>query len=73
MAQDRSLDRHRTVNYPYRPVPSDLLERLDAAVGEGKRSAVLSRLLAAFLDGKPMPTVGEVLAESDKAGQHHGV
>lgn len=72
MAQDRSLDRHRTTNYPYRPMPPDLLERLDAVVGAGNRSRVLSALLSAFLDGRQMPTVGEVLEELDNSGQGRG-
>jgi hypothetical protein len=72
MAQDRSLDRHRTINYPYRPMPPELLERVDNALGPGRRSWLISRLLTAFLDGKQMPYVGEVLEELDKLGQDRG-
>lgn len=71
MAQDRALDRHRSVNYPYRPVPDDLLKRVDAALEPGRRSWVISRLLSAFLDGQPMPTVGDLLEELDKMGQRN--
>lgn len=70
MATDRSADRHKTANYPYRPTPSDLLKQLDETVGPGRRSAVMSVLLRRFLAGGSMPTVAEVLAESDKPG--HG-
>ena len=72
MAQDRSLDRHRTTNYPYRPEPADLLQRLDAVLEPGRRSWVISRLLSAFLDGRPMPTVGDLLEELDNLGQDRG-
>ena len=71
MAQDRSLDRHRITNYPYRPDPPDLLERVDAVLEPGRRSWLVSRLLLAFLSGQAMPTVGEVLEELDKLGQRH--
>jgi hypothetical protein len=72
MAQDRALDRHRTTNYPYRPAPPDLLERLDERVGAGKRSEVLSDLLARYLDGRAMPTRPWRAGKPDKAGRDHG-
>jgi hypothetical protein len=69
MAQDRALDRHRTTNYPYRPTPPDLLERLDARVGTGRRSEVLSDLLARYLDGRAMPARPWRSGKPGKAGQ----
>lgn len=55
MAKDRALDRHRTSNYPYRPDPPDLLERLDERIGVGRRSKAISGLLSRWLAGEPMP------------------
>lgn len=72
MAKDRSLDRHLNPGYLYRPVPSDLLKRLDDCVGEGRRAIVISWLIAAFLDGRPMLTVREKLEELDNSGQGRG-
>jgi hypothetical protein len=65
-------DRHRSTSYPYRPVPADLLKRVDETMGTGWRSMVISSLLARFLEGGPMPTPDEVTAEWDKPGQRHG-
>lgn len=72
MAKDRSLDRHVKPSFNFRFDPPDLRERLDAAMGAGRRSWVLSRLAEAFLDGKRMPTVGELLSEWDKRGRDRG-
>jgi hypothetical protein len=72
MAKDRALDRHLTGNYPYRPTPSDLLQRLDDAVGEGRRSKAISLLLAGVLDRRPIQSPEELHAEVDKLGQGDG-
>ena len=72
MAKDRSLDRHKAKGFNLRMDPPELRDRLDAVMGAGRRSWVLSRLAEAFLDGQRMPTVGELLAESDKRGQDRG-
>jgi hypothetical protein len=72
MAKDRSLDRHATPGFNFRFNPPELRDRLDAAMGARRRSWVLSRLVEAFLDGRPMPTVGELLVEWDKRGQGRG-
>lgn len=48
-------ERHHTAKYTYRPTPPDLLIRLDAVRGARTRAAVISDLLARYLDGKPMP------------------
>lgn len=69
MPKDRTLDRHIKPSFNFRFDPPDLRERLDNAMGARRRSWVLSRLAEAFLDGKPMPTVGELLAEWDKREQ----
>jgi hypothetical protein len=72
MAKDRSLDRHTSPAMNFRFNPPELRERLDAVMGARLRSWTLSRLTEAFLDGKPMPTVGELLDEWDKRGQGRG-
>jgi hypothetical protein len=72
MAKDRALDRHQTGNYPYRPTPPDLLERLDEQVGTGRRSEVLSALLAAYLDGGPMPPRPWLSSKSGDTGHESG-
>jgi hypothetical protein len=72
MATDRAADRHLTPITPVRLDPSDLPERLDAAMGRRRRSWVISQLVARFLDGRPMPTLDELRAESDKSGQDYG-
>ena len=64
-------DRHEFSNYPYRPDPPDLLKRLDDTVGVGRRSFVISRLLARFLAEEPMPTEGEMAEEWDKRPRHY--
>jgi hypothetical protein len=48
-------DRHLNDRYTYRPSPANLLIRLDAVRGARTRAAVISDLLARYLDGKPMP------------------
>ena len=56
MPKDRTLDRHRPDRRAvlWRTSP-ELVERLDAAVGRGKRSETLDRLVRAFLDGERKP------------------
>jgi hypothetical protein len=66
-----TADRHSTGNYPYRPDPPDLLKRLDEAVGAGRRSFVISRLLSRFLAEERMPTEGEMAEEWDKRPRHY--
>jgi hypothetical protein len=72
MAKDRALDRHQAPNYPYRPTPPDLLERLDERVGPGQRGKTLSALLAAYLDEEPMPARPWVAGEPGDTGQERG-
>lgn len=72
MAKDRALDRHVNPAFNFRFQPPELRERLDAAMGPRLRSRVISRLVADFLDGKPMPTVGMLLHEWDIDGQDRG-
>jgi hypothetical protein len=72
MPKDRTLDRHQTPNYPYRPDPPDLLERLDARIGVGLRSKAISDLLSRWLAGQPMPGRNWWPREPDKTGQDHG-
>ena len=67
MAKDRALDRHLAKGFLYRPVLPELLERVDDTVGPRRRSQVISALLAAFLDGRPMPTRAELSAELDNS------
>lgn len=65
-------DRHLTRNYPYRPKPPDLLERLDAVRGDWSRAEVLSDLLARYLDGRPMPPHPWRPTEPGQDGQDSG-
>jgi hypothetical protein len=67
-----TTDRHKATARLIRPDPPDLLERLDRAVGKGRRSKALSILLGRFLAGRPMPTRPELVEELDKWGQDHG-
>jgi hypothetical protein len=53
-------DRHEISNYPYRPDEPDLLKQVDAVMGVGWRSQVISSVLRRFVAGKPMPTPDEV-------------
>lgn len=71
MATNRAADRHRSTGYLYRPTPPDLLQRLDAAVGPRRRPEMLSALLAAYLDGGPMPARPWLDSESGDSGQDH--
>lgn len=68
MAKDRALDRHLARGFLYRPVPPELLERVDDVVGPRRRSQVISALLARFLDGGAMPTPAELSSELDISG-----
>jgi len=68
-----STDRHATGNYPYRPMPADLLKRVDEVHGAGKRSRVISDLLRRYLAGHGMPALGDAGRESDESGQDHWV
>lgn len=61
-------DRHLTSGYCYRPNPPDLLERLDAVRGARTRAAVISDLLARYLDGRPMPRREWLARNRDKPG-----
>jgi hypothetical protein len=67
-----TTDRHKQTARLIRPDPADLLERLDAAVGKGKRSKAISNLVGRFLAGRPMPTRAELVEEVDKKAQDHG-
>lgn len=53
MPKNRAEDRHAPGRRAvlWRPKDPKLVEQLDAAVGKGKRSETLDRLVAAFLDG----------------------
>lgn len=61
-------DRHLTSHYSYRPTPPDLLIRLDAVHGRRHRAAVISDLLARYLDGRPMPRREWLARNRDKPG-----
>jgi hypothetical protein len=67
-----TTDRHKATARLIRPDPTDLLERLDKAVGKGRRSKALSLLVGRFLAGRAMPTVAEAVEELDNWGQDHG-
>ena len=66
-----TTDRHKATARLIRPDPPDLLERLDKAVGKGRRSKALSLLVGRFLAGRSMPTPAEVIEELDKKAQDH--
>jgi hypothetical protein len=53
--KDRRLDRHRKPGRLIRPDPPDLWDRLGALVGIRHRSEVISKLIAHYLDGTPLP------------------
>jgi hypothetical protein len=55
MAKDRALDRHATKGRLIRPDPPELWERLGVAVGDRRRTEVISDLIARYLDGREMP------------------
>lgn len=61
MPKDRKADRHDkdVPAHLFRPRPADLWDRLGAVVGVKQRSAVISDLIARYLDGKPMPPLPE--------------
>lgn len=55
MPKDRSLDRHAIKAHVIRPDPPELWAQLGEAVGERRRSAVISDLIRRYLAGEPMP------------------
>jgi hypothetical protein len=55
MAKDRSADRHANPARVIRPNPPGLWDRLGEAVGDRRRSAIVSDLIRRYLDGEPMP------------------
>lgn len=52
MPKDRREDRHALPGHLIRPDPKELWDQLGDKVGKRKRNGVISRLIAAYLDGK---------------------
>ncbi|WP_433078826.1 hypothetical protein ACQP1P_38465 [Dactylosporangium sp. CA-052675] len=55
MPKDRALDRHAKPARVIRPDPPELWDQLGEAVGDRRRSALISDLVRRYLAGEPMP------------------